>query len=164
VCRAPTDNTLGNSSYYISNPPATDPAPSLTAWSGRLRIFARGTADTAVSGTRFKLPFFFTSTPAAYEALSMIVADEAFSIPPAFAGDQFVKVGTAPAAEFVITLTQNGTAIGTITIGTDETVTLATTDGGPVAVAAGDLLVFTAQGTADTAIANVAAMLWGYVL
>ena len=158
--------TSGSSTsvYYIANPPAANPAPGCTSWSGTIRIFGRGTGIVQVSGRRFKLPFFFTSTPSAYETLGMIVADETFAIPANFAGDQYISVGINPTSAFNINLNQNGTAVGSIAISTSGVVTLTTTNGLPIIINKGDLLTYTAPSTADTTVANMAGMLWGLVL
>lgn len=152
------------SAYFVGNPPISDPAPSVTVWSGRKRMFARGLGSKAVTGRRFKLPFFFTTTPTAYEVVSFVMADEAFVIPANFAGTQPVVVGTNPTSSFTMGVTLNGAQIGTISISTAGVVTLATTGGLPIAVAAGQVIGIATPGTVDATIANVVGMLWGLVV
>ena len=122
------------------------------------------TDGDAIWETRtFKLPFFFTSPPLSNEVLSIIVADEDFTIPADFAGAQYTSVGVNPTATFVITLYDGVTAIATISIATTGVVTLATTGGVAKNVVAGSVLKFVAQATVDATLANVAVMLRGTV-
>ena len=140
---------------------------SVNITSGRFRLYgipivAGGSGSPP--GTRFKLPFFFTTTPVAYETLGMIVADEAFSIPANFAGAQNVVTGINPTSAFTITVERNGTAIGTIVISTAGVATLSTAGGSAVTVNVGDVITYNAPATVDATIANVVGMLWGNVL
>ena len=66
-----------------------------------------------------------------------------------------------PTASFVLTVTPNGTAIGTVTIATLGAVSFATTGGTTVSLAAGDVVRFLAPGTPDATIAGIALTLSG---
>lgn len=106
--------------------------------------------------TQYILPAFFTTTPTAGEVLMIHVAGASFTIPADFAGALQSYVGTNPTATFDLTVKQNGTTIGTISVATSGAVT-ATTDGGTAkAIAAGDRLTIEAPASADATAANMA--------
>jgi hypothetical protein len=78
-----------------------------------------------------------------------------------FAGSQ-AYAGTAPTSSFVVTVTVNGTSIGTVTFAAgSQTATFATTSGAAQVVAVGSRIIMTAQGTADATIANLGVTLLG---
>lgn len=155
-------STSGPSVWFWSgNLPLRDPGGGLTQFSSSMRIFGRGTTSFVGTDRRFRLPFFFTSAPVANEKLSMIVADIGFVIPPNFGGQQFVQVGQAPAATFVITVNQNNQPIGYITLNTNGSVARTTVGGTSKTIAAGDLITFVAPASVDATVADVVAMLWG---
>ncbi|MGS4947763.1 hypothetical protein ACVDG3_19990 [Meridianimarinicoccus sp. RP-17] len=72
-------------------------------------------------------------------------------------------VDTAPAADFVISITVNGLEVGTATVGTDGAVVFAATGSAPVDLLAGDVVRFVAPAVADAAIAGIALTLAGEV-
>ena len=84
----------------------------------------------------------------------------AVTLPPNFAGARG-HVDMNPTASFVLTVTPNGTAIGTGTIATLGAVSFATTGGTTVSLAAGDVVRFLAPGTPDATIAGIALTLSG---
>lgn len=147
----------------ITGPPGEGAIP--TGGTARQLLVKQSATDGDADweSRRFKLPFFFTETPDADEILGIIIADEDFTIPANFAGDQYVKVGTNPTSTYVITLKDDGTNIGTISISTAGVATFATGGGTSKAVAKGSVLQFVGQTTPDATIANVGAMLWGLV-
>lgn len=107
----------------------------------------------------YSVPFGFTSTPISGEKLLLHVFAEAITFPDDFAGAQ-EYVGTNPAASFVMSVKQNGVAIGTITVSTLGVVTFATT-AGTAAFAVGDVMEITAPSPADTIAADMAFTLIG---
>lgn len=164
------DNTFGirysdaspQSKFWNNAGGGVNPAPSASTFGSKWTIYGRGFKSTSVPILdRFKLPFFFTSSPLANEVLGMIVADVAFFIPKDFGGDQYVKVGNNPTATFVIKVKKNDVIIGNLSINTAGAVTRSTLLGANLLVAKGDVISFVAQSTTDATLANVAAMLWG---
>jgi len=99
---------------------------------------------------------FFTSVPTASEVLLIHCAGDAFTIPANFASALQSYIGTNPTATFALTLTQNGTTIGTLSVSTSGVVTATTASGTSKAIAAGDVLKLIAPGTPDTTAANMA--------
>lgn len=115
--------------------------------------------STAISLLRL-VAFFFTTTPSSSEVLALYSAVDAFTIPANMAGSQ-VKVGTNATSTFAIDVQQNGSSIGTISIGTSGTATLTTASGTSKSIAVGDVLKFVAPSSTDTTIANVAVNIKG---
>jgi len=110
----------------------------------------------------YSFGFFFTLSPASNEVVCIHVAPEAFVIPANFASPAARgSCGTNPLASYILSVTRNGSAIGTITISTGGVFTFATSGGIDQAFAAGDVLRITAPAVADTTIANVAITIRG---
>lgn len=99
-------------------------------------------------------------TPAANALLGKVVLPRAVTLPTNFAGARG-HVDTNPTASFVITVTRNGTAFGTVTIATSGAFSFATTGGTAVALAAGDIVRFLAPGTPDATIVGIGLTLTG---
>lgn len=125
---------------------------TLTALDSGVAIMARRLmVPYSLAVTPYSIPFGFGTGPSASEILLIHVFAEAISLPANFAG--FVRyVGTNPTGSYVLTLKKNGTSIGTLTIGTDGTVTGSTT--GAVTFAVGDALTVTAPASTDATLAN----------
>jgi hypothetical protein len=94
------------------------------------------------------------TAPGAGEVLGKVVIPRALLIPPDLAGSA-VHVDTAPAGDFAIAMTRNGTAVASITVHADASATLATSANAPVAIAAGDVIRFLAPADPDASIAGI---------
>lgn len=114
-----------------------------------------------IRASRFLIPFFFVGAPTADEVLGIYAATDAFTLPANLSTTKGT-VGTAPAADYVITISRRVNnagayaSIATITIHNDGTYTLATAGGVDIAIAVNDILKITAQHTVDASIANTA--------
>ena len=117
------------------------------------------TADEIAKLARYSIPFGFTSPPTASEALLIHVFAEAVTLPDNFTGARS-HVGVNPTATATLTVRQNGTSVGTISISTAGVATFNTT-GAEVVFAVGDVLRIDAQATPDTTLANCAFTLIG---
>lgn len=123
-----------------------------TAW----EVFAGGGGGAVPYDIRLG----FGATPTAAQVIEaiLIVRDVTF------AGD-FVgslgSIGTPPAASLVLSVRDDGSEIGTITIGTDGVFAFATTGGIAQTVAAGSLLTMVAPSTPDASAANAILTLMG---
>lgn len=95
------------------------------------------------------------ATPAAGALLGKVVLPRAVTLPPNFAGARG-HVDVPPTANVDLTVTRNGTAIGTVTIATSGAVSFATSGGTAIALAAGDVVRFIAPGTADPTLSGIA--------
>lgn len=113
-------------------------------------------ADAPAAPTRLRpISFFFVGNAVtANEVLGVYVAVDAFTFAADFAGSH-VGVIANPTASFAIAVSRqvNGAgafgAIGTITISTLGVVTFVTTGDAAVAIAAGDVIKFTAPAGGD---------------
>jgi VCBS repeat-containing protein len=95
--------------------------------------------------------------PTATQLLDFFVIPFAGTLPANMAGSygKISSSGTNPTSSFVITVKQNGSSIGTITINTSGVYTFATSGGTAVTLAAGDLIEFFGPGTPDATAANL---------
>lgn len=127
-------------------------------FSGTFELY--GINDTASGGGKRLIPFFFTTAPAASEVMAIYVCTDIFTIAANLAGTQVKKQtsGANPAADLVFTVYQNSTSIGTITIHSDGSVTLA---GAGCTTAIGDVISVVAPATPQTAALNWAINLVG---
>lgn len=108
----------------------------------------------------YRIPGYFTAAPAANATLHLHSVTTAAYIPANFEGSE-AHVGISPAAEFEITIYRNptftgeeitgGEVIGTLTYGTDSSVTWASWNGEEVQLEDGDLIGMKAPG-ADASI------------
>lgn len=106
----------------------------------------------------YDLGLFFPGKPTASQLLASITAVRAFSFAANFAGS-VASCGVAPTASTSVSITKNGTAIGTITFAAGATT--ATFTGSAVSFAIGDVLGFLGAATADATFANFSATLTG---
>ncbi|WBQ12891.1 hypothetical protein L2D00_13700 [Hyphomonadaceae bacterium BL14] len=93
-------------------------------------------------------------TPAAGAVLGKVVMPRALVIPASLAGS-VAHADTLPDDAFEITLTRNGTAVGSVTINPDASVDLSTAGGAPVTITPGDIIRFLAPAAADASIAGI---------
>jgi hypothetical protein len=102
------------------------------------------------------IPFFFTNAPNASELLAIYACADVFTIPGSLAGTQAKKQasGANPLADFVLDVRKNNVSIGTITIHSDGSVTLA---GAGTTTAIGDVISVHAPSSISAAILN-----WGF--
>lgn len=135
--------------------------PVVEAWNG-------------VNTVYFDLPFEFLGgvAPGSLEVMGEFVAVRAMRIPPNFSG---VSAGFAAArghclgapasGAFVITVKQNGSTVGTITVTqTTGVFTFATSGGTAINLAVGDYLTFVAQSSTDAGFINSAWTITGTVV
>jgi len=127
------------------------------------------TAKAAFNAYGLQWAAWFNATPAANELLALYTSPIAFAYNPNFAGAQSGPPAVNPAAAFVMTVEQNlagtggWTAVGTVTVGTDGGVALATTGGSVVSVGVGDRLRVLAPAVVDTAIEGFAVTFKGFI-
>jgi hypothetical protein len=102
-----------------------------------------------VAGTVVSYDFgiFFGGTPTSSQLMAMFVAGRAFTLPDDFAG-AVGRIGVNPTSSFVIDVEVNGSAVGTITIGTGGAFTFNTT-GGAVSISVGDYVEIIAPSVVD---------------
>lgn len=93
-------------------------------------------------------------TPAAGAVLGKVVMTRALVIPASLAGS-LAHADTPPDDAFEITLTRNGTAVGSVTINPDASVDLSTAGGAPVTITPGDIVRFLTPAVADASIAGI---------
>lgn len=97
----------------------------------------------------------FGVEPAPGTVITRVQISRDIAIPADMAGST-ASVVTPPAAAYVVTLQDDGVAIGTITIDTGGAATFATPSGADVTVAAGACLTFVTPVAADGVIAGLA--------
>ena len=90
--------------------------------------------------------------------LALFAANVAFTLPSSSPG--VARAGTAPAANTTLTITKNGTQIGTVIFSASST-TGTVTISSATSVAVGDTIGISGPVTSDTALANVAITLNG---
>ncbi len=105
------------------------------------------------------VPFFFTTTPVGDEILLIHTFGEEIDFLNDFAGS-VGDVGTNPTASFVLTISIDGSDIGTITIATGGGITFVTT-GGALTVTTGQVMRVRGPTTPDATVANVSLTLKG---
>lgn len=127
----------------------------LTSFGSRSDRLVLGPVTTAAASGTYSFSFWFTEPPAASEVLTILVADQAFTIPANFAGLQS-SVGTNPTASFAMDVQRNGVSIGTITVATDGSVSAATIGAAAKAISSGDVIRVIAPATADATAADMA--------
>jgi hypothetical protein len=93
-------------------------------------------------------------TPEAGAVMGKVVMSRALVIPAALAGS-VAHAETPPDDAFVIAVTRNGTAIGSVTLNPDASVGLSTAGGAPIMIAPGDIIRFLAPAVADPSIAGI---------
>jgi hypothetical protein len=126
---------------------------------GQALVYNAASSKWRPATIAYNVPFAFTATPTANEVMLIHVFTAAVVFPDEWVGAQ-KSVGINPSASFVMTVKKNGSAVGSITIGTGGAVTFTTT-GTTVSFAAGDVLSVTAPSTVDPTVANVAITLKG---
>lgn len=110
----------------------------------------------------YDVPLSYAGTPGSSEIIGRLVIPRAVVFAANFSGS-YGYVGTNPTASFAISVQDDGTEIGTITIATGGTFTFATTSGTAKTVAAGSRLDFVAPASTDATVANIAATLAGTI-
>jgi hypothetical protein len=109
--------------------------------------------------TPYSVPIGFTFAPEESEVLLISVFAEDVTFPDDWAGSQ-AAVGVNPTATVALSISKNGSPVGSISIATSGVVTFATT-GDEVVFAPGDVISVTAPETVDSTIANCAFTLLG---
>lgn len=127
-------------------------------------IYASGNGVTPVGAALTDAVYDFgmtaLATPVANALLGKVVLPRAVTLPPNFAGARG-HVDVPPTAPVDLTVTRNGTAIGTVTIATSGALSFATSGGTAIALAAGDVVRFVAPGTPDATLAGIGLTLTG---
>jgi hypothetical protein len=126
-------------------------------------IYATGTGVTRVGASivdAYDFGMVAFDTPASSAVMGKVVIPRAVTLPANFAGSRG-DVDVNPDASFEITVTRNGSTVGTITISTAGAFTFATSGGTVVALVAGDVVRFVAPATADASVAGIAVTLLG---
>lgn len=110
--------------------------------------------DAAIMAlSNFDISAFFAGKPGNSAVVLEFVATRAFGLAAAFANSKAV-LGTAATASTVLTVTKNGSSIGTITFGASGTTgTFAAASA--TEFAAGDILQIVAPSSADSSAANI---------
>ncbi len=103
----------------------------------------------------YYVPFGFTAVLVNSEKVLLHVLACDIEFPANFVG-AVSYVGTVPTATTVLTVADNGSTIGTISIATSGVATFATSGGTAKSVVAGHLLSITNQASADVTFANAA--------
>lgn len=106
-------------------------------------------------GQPYDISCDYPGTPEADEVILRFVATRAYSLNADFAGLQGT-IATNPTGSFVLTVKNEGTTIGTITISTGGSYTLATTSGTAKSFAIGEVLTVVAPSSADATAAGIA--------
>ena len=128
-----------------------------------------GTAKAAFNAYGLQWGIWFNGTPVASELLALYSAPVAFQFSANFAGAATAAPLTSPAADFILSVEHqvdgsgSWTQVGTIELGTDGSVSLATVGNAVVPVAVGDRLRVVAPSTADTAVAGFSCTLKGFI-
>lgn len=110
---------------------------------------------------------WFNNTPLASELLALYVTPVSYQYPAGFTNSVSAAPLTLPTAEFVLNVDRQvggagaWSTIGTITIGTDGSVTFATAGGAAISITVGDRLRVVGPSTPDATIAGFAATLKG---
>lgn len=100
------------------------------------------------------------ATPAPDAVLGKVVIPRALTLPAGLLGAQ-AHVDTPPDASFVITLTRDGMAIGSVAIAPNGSAAFASAGNLPVEIAPGQVIRFLAPPEADAAITGIAVTLTG---
>lgn len=143
----PTVDDGNDGDFYINTATSVFFGPRVDGvWPAGVSLKGQN-ADYAIAGNA-------VASILANEILTDHAVVRACAIAANFAGS-VCSVGTNPAASFVLTVTKNGAAAGTITISTAGVVTFASTGGAPIALAVGDVVTVTGPAVADASIARL---------
>lgn len=127
------------------------------------------TAKAAFNAYGLQWGIWFNGTPLENELLALYSAPVRMMFQPSFVGAATAPPIVSPAADFIMTVAQQAggtgpwTTIGTIELGTDGSVSLATVSASPTIINVGDRLRVTAPATADTSVAGFSCTLKGYI-
>jgi hypothetical protein len=121
------------------------------------------TTDTVGAVTPYDAPLSYKGgPPTSNEVISAVILPRETTFAANFAGS-YGYIGTNPTASFVISVKDDGTEIGTITISTLGVFTFVTSGGTSKVVAAGSRLEFVAPASVDATAAYILATLAGTV-
>lgn len=141
-----------------------DPYDS-SGWNGSSEVPTKNAVRDALEAlggsgpAPFTIGCFFTTTPEADEVLLRYTFAEDVDFADDFAGS-VGNIATNPDSSLVLTVSRNGSGIGTITISTGGSFTFATT-GGAESFDAGDEITITAPSTPDVTAAEASFTLKG---
>lgn len=128
-----------------------------------------GTAKAAFNAYGLQWGVWFNGPPVASELLALYSVPVAFEYLANFAGAETAAPLTSPSADWIAKMqvqvggTGAWTDVGTIEVGTDGSVSLATAGGAPVSFNVGDRIRVIGPATADTAISGLAVTFKGYI-
>lgn len=152
--------------WDISSSPATiDIGAILRVSTGGVTFLAGPAGPTGPTGPTgpqgpsvYDVMLSWIGRPIASELLARVEVATAFTIPSGCTGAQ-ASVGTNPTATATVTFKKNGFDAGSVAFATNGTPTF--TCAAPIALAAGDLLSFHAQASADATLADLSITLQG---
>ena len=117
------------------------------------------TAEKLAPGASvYDLAIFYPGPPGPGALIVALVVPRALSLQGGS-----VRVGTAPAANWIATIYNGGTAIGTVSVSAGQTTGTVSLNNTPTSLNAGDLLRIVAPAAADMAIQNISISLRGVV-
>lgn len=116
-----------------------------------VRKIVSSAADTIASGTlAYDFGFAFGDTPTVGSVIQRVRIGRAITIPANFSGASGGVQTNPTVGDYVVTVEDDGSQIGTITIDTSGTVTFATDGGAAKSVASGSEITFTADSGSPT--------------
>lgn len=129
---------------------------SLLNLSGAAKVFITAVAEDLIRVYDFGM--LQMANPGDGDVMGKVILPRAMTLAADFAGGAG-DVDTNPAAAFAISVTKNGTEVGTVTVSTTGAFTFATTSSAAVSIAAGDVIRFVAGN--DASIEGIAVTLVG---
>jgi hypothetical protein len=142
-----------------STPNPIDIGAILRVAAGGVTFVAGPAGPTGPTGPSvYDMMLSWIGRPIASETLARLEIARAFTIPSGCTGSQ-ASVGTNPTATATVTFKKNGVDAGSVAFSTAGAPTF--TCASPISLAAGDLLSFHAQASADATLADIAVTLSG---
>ena len=144
--------TIGGTDGDVITDEAAGNTIHIAKWNSRRALLS----DIGIGGggpSSYDMRFGFTSTPTSTQVLETVPIPRDIEIPANMAASVGI-VGTNPTSSFVMTLKDDGSTIGTVTISTGGVFTFATSGGSAKTVLAGSILTLEAPGTVDATVAN----------
>jgi len=140
--------TIGGTDGDVIVDDAAGESVTITKWNSARTTLTAIAALASGGGGDYRVGFQMITAASASEVIVDHVFTEAVTLPANFAGSEF-NVGTNPAATFDFDVQLNGVSVGTISVSSGGVVTASTT-GGALVVASGDVLSIIADSGVDT--------------